>query len=104
MGVAPRSALALRGVAKDTRELQLSGASCPLMSAYIDGRAESEEEQAACPFNKYPCSTDTDAVVDLPDAPWSMEVYVCIALVVMTVLGSAAVLRRLFRSTTSQVT
>eukprot|EP00930_Biecheleria_cincta_P100317 TRINITY_DN91954_c0_g1_i1.p1 TRINITY_DN91954_c0_g1~~TRINITY_DN91954_c0_g1_i1.p1 ORF type:complete len:542 (-),score=79.41 TRINITY_DN91954_c0_g1_i1:266-1891(-) len=57
--VTPRSALTLRSDEAGARELHLSSASCSLMSASIEGRAQSEDEHEACPFNKYPCSTDS---------------------------------------------
>ena len=49
----PRSAvqLAQAGVSASLRV----AAACPLMSAWVEGRAQSEDETAHCPNDKAPC-------------------------------------------------
>jgi predicted amidohydrolase len=54
----PRSQLSLtESAGNGTRVLQLRGPTCPLVTVYINARAQSAAQQPMCPGGKVPCSS-----------------------------------------------
>ena len=52
----PRTALQSTSAPDGSGRMRILGAPCPLLAAGFDARAESEDEEARCPFDKAPCS------------------------------------------------